>query len=115
MSDVRAGMIIAGKYRIEAPLARGGMGSVWRARHLTLETPLAVKFIGADVIALVEARRRFQREARAAALLHSPHVVQIHDYGVDGEHPLPGHGAAPRRRSRASASSAVTGSRSTRR
>jgi serine/threonine-protein kinase len=87
MSDVRIGMIIAGKYRLEMPLARGGMGSVWRARHLALETPLAIKFIGADVISLPEARKRFEREAKAAALLRSPHVVQIYDYGVEGNLP----------------------------
>ena len=87
MSDVRAGMIIAGKYRIEEPLARGGMGSVWRARHLALETRVAVKFISPEVFAQPEARRRFQREARAAALLQSPHVVQIYDYGVEGDVP----------------------------
>jgi eukaryotic-like serine/threonine-protein kinase len=87
MSDVRTGMIIAGKYRIEEPLARGGMGSIWRARHLALETGVAIKFISAEVFALAEARRRFQREARVAALLQSPHVVQVSDYGVEGEIP----------------------------
>ena len=68
-------------------LARGGMGSVWRARHVLLETPVAIKFIGADVFALQEARRRFEREAKAAALLQSPHVVRIHDYGLEGDVP----------------------------
>ena len=87
MSDVRSGRVIAGKYRLEAILARGGMGSVWRARHEMLETPVAIKFIGTDVFALPEARRRFEREAKAAALLQSPHVVRIHDYGLEGDLP----------------------------
>ncbi len=87
MTEVHCGMIIAGKYRLEGALARGGMGSVWQARHLTLDTPLAVKFIGPDVIRLNEARKRFEREAKTAALLKSPHVVQIHDYGVEGDLP----------------------------
>jgi serine/threonine-protein kinase len=80
-------MVIAGKYRLESSLAQGGMGSVWRARHMTLDTALAVKFISADVAAREEARRRFEREAKAAAMLQSPHVVQIYDYGMDGDTP----------------------------
>ena len=63
------------------------MGSVFRARHLALDTALAVKFIGPNVTRLKEARRRFEREAKAAALLQSPHVVQVHDYGVEGDLP----------------------------
>jgi eukaryotic-like serine/threonine-protein kinase len=86
-SEIASGRIIAGKYRLEAAIARGGMGSVWRARHLTLDAPLAVKFIGANVSRMQEARKRFEREAKAAALLQSPHVVQIYDYGVEGEVP----------------------------
>jgi eukaryotic-like serine/threonine-protein kinase len=87
MSEVRSGMIIAGKVRLETLIARGGMGSVWRARHLMLDKPVAVKFIGSDVAGLSEARKRFEREAKAAALLQSPHVVQIYDYGVEGDVP----------------------------
>src|SRR5689334_20569937 len=87
MSDVQSGMVIARKYRLEAAIARGGMGSVWRARHVLLDTPVAIQFIGADVIALPEARRRFEREAKAAALLQSPHVVRILDYGAEGDFP----------------------------
>ena len=87
MGDVRAGMVIAGKYRIEAALARGGMGSIWRARHLGLDAAVAIKFIGAEVIAQKDARRRFEREAKAAAQLQSAHVVDIHDYGVEGDVP----------------------------
>jgi eukaryotic-like serine/threonine-protein kinase len=85
--DIEPGRIIAGKYRVEAALAQGGMGSVWRARHLALDTVLAIKFIGPNVTRMQEARRRFEREAKAAALLKSPHVVQIHDYGVEGDLP----------------------------
>ncbi len=87
MSEIRSGTIIAGKYRLEGALARGGMGSVWEARHLGLDTRVAIKFIGPDVFRLQEARRRFEREAKAAAFLKSTHVVQIHDYGVEGDLP----------------------------
>ena len=74
--------MVAGRYRLEQPLARGGMGSVWVARHLQLESQVAIKFMDAAVADSPTARARFEREAKAAAQIHSPHVVTIHDYGV---------------------------------
>jgi eukaryotic-like serine/threonine-protein kinase len=79
-----AGTVLAGKYRIEALLGRGGMGSVWRALHLGLHAPVAVKLL--DLVGFAhnaESLNRFHREARAAAAIRSPHVVQILDHGVD--------------------------------
>src|SRR5262245_38643981 len=84
---INAGTVIAGRYRLVAPLSRGGMGSVWRAEHLSLGSPIAIKLIDASLVEHTEARARFEREARAAAALRSPHVVQILDHGVD--HGLP--------------------------
>jgi serine/threonine-protein kinase len=83
MDAIRLGRVIAGKYRLEAPVARGGMGSVWKARHLQLETLVAVKFINLDQRATSGGRARFEREAKAAALLHGPNVIEVYDYGVD--------------------------------
>lgn len=79
--------VIAGKYRLERVLASGGMGAVWVARHLQLDEPVAIKFMSAQLPAVAEARLRFAREARAAARLRSPHVVQVLDHGVDGDVP----------------------------
>ena len=76
------GEIIAGKYEIGGMIARGGMGSVWRARHLSLDIDVAVKLMSAGLASSPEQRVRFAREARAAAQIRSPHVVQIHDHGV---------------------------------
>ena len=84
MSDLGQGSTIAGKYRLERLIGRGGMGSVWAARHLQLDTLVAIKFIDA-VADIGDARVRFEREARAAAQLRSPHVVQILDHGIDQE------------------------------
>lgn len=62
------------------------MGSVWAADHLSLGTRVAVKLIDRKSPS-PNALRRFEQEARAAALLRSPHVVQVIDYGVDDQTP----------------------------
>jgi serine/threonine protein kinase len=58
------------------------MGTVWHATDLRLDIPCAVKFIEGDYASMPEAQARFEREAKAAAHLRSPHVVQILDHGV---------------------------------
>ncbi len=63
------------------------MGAVWTARHEELGVEMAVKFQSADAALDPRAELRFRREARAAAQLKSPHVVQIHDFGIDGSTP----------------------------
>ena len=75
--------IIGGKYRLEKPLAKGGMGSVWVARHTELDVPVAVKFMARELVGTPVAETRFKREAKAAAQIRSPHVVGIQDYGVE--------------------------------
>jgi serine/threonine-protein kinase len=87
MGTIRSGAVIGGKYRLEGPLGQGGMGAVWAARHLALDTVFAVKFINPGAPDFADAKKRFEREAKAAALLKSPHVVEIHDYGVEGDTP----------------------------
>ncbi|WP_437958957.1 serine/threonine-protein kinase (plasmid) [Sorangium sp. So ce119] len=77
-----AGSVLIGKYRLERPLSRGGMGSVWVAHHLQLGTPVAVKFMDPAYASSPAFRTRFEREARAAAQLKTPHVVQVHDFGI---------------------------------
>jgi serine/threonine-protein kinase len=82
-----AGDVIAERFRLERELGRGGMGSVWRAHHLSLDVPCAVKFVLDQAALAGDARSRFQREARAAARLRSRNVVQILDHGVWRERP----------------------------
>jgi eukaryotic-like serine/threonine-protein kinase len=79
--------VIAQKYRLVRELATGGMGAVWVAHHLQLETPVAIKFMSPSLRRLGDARTRFAREAIAAARLRGPHVVQVLDHGVDGNVP----------------------------
>ncbi len=70
-----------GPYEIESEIARGGMGIVYRARQKGLDRPVALKLISGGVLAGDEERRRFQIEAEAAARLHHPGIVSIHDIG----------------------------------
>ena len=77
------GEIIADRYRLVSLLGRGGMGSVWRADHVSLNTPVALKFIDPGVSGSDDVIARFMREAQSAATLRSSHVVQIFDYGID--------------------------------
>jgi serine/threonine protein kinase len=79
--------IVAGKYALDRKLGQGAMGSVWSAEHLSLRSQVAVKFIDPHIASEPDALARFLREARAAASLRSPHVVQILDHGVDNGAP----------------------------
>jgi predicted ATPase/serine/threonine protein kinase len=83
--DSLLGTVVDGKYRVEAFLGRGGMGTVYRAYHLKLERPVALKFIRGDVVAGEARIRRFEREAQTAARLRHPHIVTVHDFGVAAE------------------------------
>jgi eukaryotic-like serine/threonine-protein kinase len=74
-------------YEIESMLGRGGMGVVFRARHLRLDRVVALKMVLAGAYAGALERERFQREAEAAARLCHPNVVQIHDIGVSDGRP----------------------------
>jgi serine/threonine-protein kinase len=74
--------ILAGRYRLDRQLGKGGMGSVWLAEHLTLNSWVAVKLMDPSIAATTEGAERFKREAQAAASLRSAHVVQVLDYGV---------------------------------
>src|SRR6478735_7899802 len=74
------------RYRVVRHLANGGMASVWEAHDELLDRDVAVKVLASHLSSDDRARRRFQREARAAAgLSHHPHVVTIYDVGEHQE------------------------------
>src|SRR5690349_165943 len=77
------GDVLAGKYRLVERLGTGGMGEVWSAEHLSLGTTVAVKLLHPHVAGRAGTAERFEREARAAAALTSPYVVQIFDHGSE--------------------------------
>jgi serine/threonine-protein kinase len=77
-----------GSYELVEPLGHGGMGEVWRARHHLLARPAAIKLIRPQALGVGNGAhaetlmRRFEREAQATAALHSPHTVELYDFGV---------------------------------
>jgi eukaryotic-like serine/threonine-protein kinase len=79
-----AGQLIGDRYRLDRPLERGAMGSVWRAEQVRLRAPVAVKFLDPSLIGDREMHDRFIQEARSAAAVRSAHVVQVFDYGSEG-------------------------------
>lgn len=98
MLELEPGLVIAQKYRLERELKRGGMGAVWIATHLGLETKVAIKFMSSRLLDLPTSvededgmksnpraltRVRFEREAKAAARIRSTNVVQMLDHGID--------------------------------
>ena len=70
-----------GPYLIESALGEGGMGTVYLARDTTLERPVALKFLSRRLEAEEDARRRFLREAKAAAALDHPYICKIYQTG----------------------------------
>ena len=78
-------MIIAGKYEVTGELGRGGMGTVYQARHVELGAVYAVKTISSQLAYEPELLLRFQQEARVMAALRHPNVVHVVDVGNDGK------------------------------
>ncbi|MEO5725624.1 MAG: serine/threonine-protein kinase [Byssovorax sp.] len=76
---VRPGDVLAGKYRIERVLGRGGMGVVVAATHLRLDERVAIKFLLPGALGNADALGRFEREARAAVKIRSEHVAKVLD------------------------------------
>jgi serine/threonine-protein kinase len=74
-----------GRYRLQAPIGKGGMGEVWLAWDQALGRNVALKILRTAVAPSVEALKRFEREAQAAGQLRGPHVVQIFDFGASDD------------------------------
>ena len=81
------GKQITESLRLSRLIGRGAMGSVWVADHLGLGSQVAVKFMAPAVAGDEVSVQRFRLEAKAAAEIRSPHVVQVFDHGVadDGQ------------------------------
>jgi eukaryotic-like serine/threonine-protein kinase len=87
-STQRRQRVPGGRYDLGALIGRGGMSEVYEARDRVLDRPVAVKVLRADVAQRPRARERLLHEARTAARLAHPHVVQVFDTGVDEDQPF---------------------------
>jgi predicted nucleic acid-binding Zn-ribbon protein len=83
--DPYLGKTVAGRYRLEARLGEGGMGVVYRARHVLIDRVCAIKLIRPDLRGETHLRAWMLREARAANRVDHAHIVQIHDVGETDE------------------------------
>jgi serine/threonine protein kinase len=76
-------VVVGGRYRLTELRGGGGMAKVYKATDITLERDVAVKLINPELRVEPEFDARFQREARIASQLHDPHIVVVHDFGID--------------------------------
>ncbi len=77
------------KFKVVRKLGRGGMGTVYEAQDPALERRVAIKTLTTDAFADAESRKRFEREARAAAKLQHPNIVTIYELGNFGRKDKP--------------------------
>ena len=83
--DPYLGKVVAGRYRLETRLGEGGMGVVYRARHVLIDRVVALKLIRPDLRGETHLRAWMLREARAANRVDHAHIVEIHDVGETDE------------------------------
>lgn len=81
MPDTRIGTVLKGRYQIEEPLGEGGMATVYRARNTLVERPVAVKVMNSNLARDEGLKERFRREAKNAAAVAHPNIIEIFDYG----------------------------------
>lgn len=83
--DDQQGVTVAGGYRLEHPIAKGGFGTVYRAVQLSMDRPVALKLMAPHLAENQEFVARFLREARVAGTISHPNVVAIYDVGQEGQ------------------------------
>ena len=81
--DSLIGTTLAGKYRIDARLSEGGMGTVYRGTHVLMDKTVAIKVLRASLAADEKIVARFSREARAASRISHPNALSVTDFGED--------------------------------
>jgi serine/threonine protein kinase, bacterial len=87
-SDPLVGTVLDGRYRVDAPIAAGGMSTVYRGLDERLDRPVALKVMESRYAGDQHFLTRFQREARAVARLKGDGLVAVYDQGIDRGHPF---------------------------
>ena len=82
-ADVMPGGVLDGKYVLLAPIGGGRFGTVYRALHIALQRPVAVKLLHAGDRIAADDFEQFRVEAEALGRLNHPHVVGVTDFGID--------------------------------
>jgi tetratricopeptide (TPR) repeat protein len=77
--------VLSDRYALEGELGRGGMGAVYRARHLRLDSPVAIKVLPVPASLGADELARFRREAMLAARLPNPHIVPVYEFEIRGD------------------------------
>jgi len=85
LPDERIGKVLKGRYEILAPLGEGGMAVVYRARNTLVEREVAVKVMNDNLKGDASLKERFRREAKNAAAVAHPNIIEIYDYGETEE------------------------------
>jgi serine/threonine-protein kinase len=80
-SDPLVGKLVDGRYQVEGVLGEGGMGKVYRVRHVALDRPFALKALRPDLARERDLAERFIQEAKTTAAVHHPNIVSITDFG----------------------------------
>jgi serine/threonine protein kinase len=81
--EIALPVLVGGRYQLNEVRGGGGMAKVYRATDVTLEREVAVKLINPDLRSEPEFDARFQREAKIVSQLNDPHIVAVHDFGLD--------------------------------
>jgi serine/threonine-protein kinase len=84
--EIELPTVVGGRYRLEEYRGGGGMAKVYRGVDETLQREVAVKLINPELRSEPEFDARFQREARIASQLADPHIIVVHDFGLDPTH-----------------------------
>lgn len=85
VGDPMIGKTIASRFKIEKKLGEGGMGAVYKAEHIRMNRPCAIKILSESALEDPEALPRFNREAQMSSKIDHPHAVTIYDYGESEE------------------------------
>ncbi len=79
--DPMIGTLLDGRYLLLSLLGEGGMGYVYRANHVLMDKPVAVKLIHAELAHMEDVAKRFEREAKSSSRLTDPHCITVTDFG----------------------------------